>query len=285
MGETTKSVRSALPNHHLQNLIEATDFSTHDNLKVTMIHYEDSDFLFTSSSVEVTFSDGFSAQFSNFTLRASTPIGDQLILSCDDDDSVDRIVRLVLIDPSLDWRGNQSYAWKLDSAWMSDPNYEWLHWNVESFVNSEIQVPKDNGIFACGLMEFHFSPIGLKHSYDPVITSTKVVLRDVQIGAHLSTTDLPRETYRPCTGHNCSVIDGTVAGAQKDINISWKIVSFFGAIIFLILAFICWHRRRREELYVQLSPTPEEDLTLTVEDTYESTAPRSTLKGESNTTR
>jgi hypothetical protein len=38
----------------------------------------------------------------------------------------------------------------------------------------------------------------------------------------------------------------------------------------------CWCKQQQRDLYEKL--TPEEDLTLVMEDTYESTSPKSTLK-------
>jgi hypothetical protein len=149
-------------------------------------------------------------------------------------------------------------------------------------VDSVIQVPQDNIIFACDRLEFHFSPIGLQHW----VTSTKVVLRDVRIGAHLSSSKLPQTTYRPCAAAgDCSVVDGAVVGATRGDEAFWKSGAAIGAILLFLLSIGCWcRRRRRVELYEQLSPTPEEDLTLAVDDTYQSTAPRSTMQGVANET-
>ena len=68
-----------------------------------------------------------------------------------------RIIRLYVITPTQDWRRiipppsptttskttptSVGYSWKLNSAWMSDEEYDWLHWNVEGYINSQIQVP------------------------------------------------------------------------------------------------------------------------------------------------
>lgn len=281
-----------------------------------MIHYQDDEFLFAASSIEATFSDAKSYeihnrtifepssnivyQLNNLTIHSSTPIGDQLVLA-NDDSSDQRIVKLVLIQPDRDWRQNQTYRWKLDNAWMSDPdNNNWLHWNVESFVDSIIQVPDDDNryIFACDKMEFHFSPLGLKHYYDPVVTSTKLVLRDVRMGARFSSSNskIPETPYIPCTPSiSCSVVDGVIAGgiiADSVGTAFWKTgAAAFGAMILLLLASISWcwcRRRRRFELYEQLSPTPDEDLFLSVEDddSYQgSSAPaESTIPGTTNET-
>jgi hypothetical protein len=248
----------------------------------TMIHYQDDEFLLTASSIEATFSDGATLSLTNITIRPSTPIGDELIISTGDDSSNSRGVRLILISPERDWRRNQTYAWKLDNAWMSDPTADWLHWNVESYINSAIQVPQENNVFACALLEFHFSPIGLKHHYDPVVTNSKVVLRDVKIGAHFSSA--PQKPYSPCAD-GCSVIDGTVTsafGSATSDGTYWKVGVVLGAILIILGFSSCWCRRRRADLYDKLSP--EEDLNLTVEDTYMSTAPRSTVQDTVNKT-
>ena len=207
--------------------------------------------------------------------------------------AIQRIVRLVLISPDKDWRKGQTYAWKLDNAWMSDQNVKWLHWNVESYINSDIQVPNDNNVFSCDRLEFHFDPIGF-HGQGAVVSNSRLVLTNVQIGANLASTNgKAREEFIPCNHHtdgNCSVIDGVakndpgLPGMTNNGPVNWQIAGLFGLLLFITIAFVCWCRRRGVKLYEQLSPTPEEDLTLEVEDTYQDPKPRSTVQGVANET-
>jgi hypothetical protein len=62
-----------------------------------------------------------------------------------------------------------------------------------------------------------------------------------------------------------------------------SIVAFLALIVLFVV--LCWRRQQRANLYQQLSPTPDEDLDLKVEDTYEDSEPRSTVEGVVNETR
>jgi hypothetical protein len=233
-----------------------------------MIHYQDDQFLLQASSIEATFSDGITLPLTNITTRLDTPLGDEWVFANADDAS--RVVRLILNTPNQDWRKNQTYAWKVDSASMSDEQFTWTHWNVERFVNSKVSVPTNQSIFTTDRLEFHFRPIGAASFFDPVIANSKVVLQNVQLGAHFLEGS-KTEIYKPCPG-SCSVVDGHVVGAVGTyISKSelWQLapICSAAAVIFMLLAW--WCRRRRHELYKRIVPA-EEDLTFTVEDTYES---------------
>ena len=242
-----------------------------------MIHYQDDEFLLQASSIQATFSDGTTLSLTNITMRQDTPRGDEWVLTSDEDNS--RIVRLILNTPSQDWRRNQTYAWKVDSASMSDEQFTWTHFNVERFVDSKVQVPTNHSIFTTERLEFHFHPIGAVGWHNPVVTNSKVVLQNVQLGAHLDGSKT--EIYKPCPG-SCSVVDGRVVGAMGTYTSTselWQLATICSAtaVIFMLLAW--WCRRRRQDLYQRI--VPEEDLTFTVEDTYESTSTTTTPKSKS----
>ena len=144
-----------------------------------MIDYNDEYCSFHVDHISVTFSDGVtfnttntttttttttspsssnSSKFVTITSTPTTPLGYEWKITFfnKDDDGNDydneqprrRIIRLYVITPNQDWRRISSttitgYGWKLNSAWMSsDEEYDWLHWNLEGHINSQIQVPK-----------------------------------------------------------------------------------------------------------------------------------------------
>jgi hypothetical protein len=260
----------------------------------TMIRYQDDQFLLQASSIQATFSDGTTLSLTNITTRLNTPLGDEWIFASteednddDNDDDDSRVVRLILNTPTQDWRRrNQTYAWKVDSAWMSDALFTWTHWNVERFVDSQVQVPNSQSIFTTERLEFHFRPIGggaaVNNYHDPVIiTDSKVVLQNVQMGAYLER-GKKTEIYKPCPG-SCSVVDGqvVVGGAILVETYTskyewWELAPICSAagVICMLLAWWWWCRRRRQELYERI--VPEGDLSFTVEDSYESTSTTTT---------
>ena len=187
-----------------------------------------SSFILKASSIQATFADGLILDLDNITIQESTPLGDEWILCSssqqpNDDDGVIRpplrMVKLILITPDHDWRKNQTYAWKLDNAWMSDPDLGWIHWNVEAYVDSQIQVPDHNMLLQSQRMEFHFRPIGMQSAASfPVLTTlAKLVLQDVEMGVHVSNVN-DTIRYNPCYhSHHCqqgegycSIIDGVI---------------------------------------------------------------------------
>jgi hypothetical protein len=244
-----------------------------------MIHYQDDQFLLQASSIQATFRDGTTLPLTSISTRLNTPLGDEWVFANTDDDT--KVVRLILNTPTQDWRRNQTYAWKVDSAWMSDDEqFTWTHWNVERFVDSQVQVPTNQSIFTTDRLEFHFRPIGAVGHYFEVIPNSKLVLEHVRLGAHLDDKS-QTEIYRPCPTVSCSVVDGQVVvggaiGTYKSKSELWSICSA-AAIIFMLMAW--WCRRKRRELYERI--LPEEDLTFTVEDTYEKTSTTTTTTPKS----
>eukprot|EP00980_Cylindrotheca_fusiformis_P022315 scaffold9191_cov114-Cylindrotheca_fusiformis.AAC.10 len=198
----------------------------------------------------------------------------------------DHVVRLVLITPDQDWRKNQTYEWKLDNAWMSDKQQKWLHWNVESFIASEIYVPPGNhsSIFSCEKMEFHFRPIRpVQNSHlGGIERAANVILHNVQIGAHFTnTTKTTKEDeediyYRPCLDDTCWMVDGVTVSpnpilcedskaffstSRFEMKNTMTIVVGSSLIASLVL-FCCFWRcrnRRRAKLYQRIVPTDTEE--------------------------
>ncbi|KAG7353588.1 hypothetical protein IV203_002943 [Nitzschia inconspicua] len=268
-----------------------------------MIHYQDDIRSFSASSIVASFGDGVEVSLDNVTFIASTPMGDEWILSTNDDGdyrdtTVSRVVRLITISPEKDWRMNASYAWKLDNAWMSDEDYSWLHWNSNSYVDSVVRVPGDSEhpnsqIFTCNVMEFHFDailPSGFRRSSDPIVTNTRVVLKNVQWGSNLVTLDKDKlQHYSPCSGPRdgnkdpiCIIMDGVVSGESSwripsppssTLNnlLVWQLLLLLGVVLGIIIlcAYLVWKLIRccfhwqRTKRYQEINPSQGEgDLTL-----------------------
>ena len=203
----------------------------------TKIHYQDENIIFSASNIAASFGDDDTTDLplDNVTYRSSV-VGDELILSSTS--QKDKIVKLVMIQPLLDWRKDQSYIWKLDNGWMTDKNYGWIHWNSNSYIDSIIQIPSscsnnnnnnNTVLLFCDTMEFHFTPIlptGFSRAYDQVIPSTKVVISNVQIGLFNKNHTSSKEEfqyYNPCTHQttttipkkqtntSCTIIDGSIS--------------------------------------------------------------------------
>lgn len=267
-----------------------------------MILYRDGNFFFSSSSVVATFPDGIERPLDNVTIKPSTPLGEEWYLTSSSDSqsssssssSSSQIVRLIVIPPNQDWRTDQNYLWKLDSAWMSDSDdgeTAWLHWNPNSYVNSVIQVPSSSSfekttihpIFACEMMEFHFAPIlssGLpRYQVSPAVSGPRVTLQNVRIGAYLNGTNRmnpKEELYYPCPGQrSCSVVDGDVRVVDdntlsKELTVH-PLILMVGILLVVLLAMVCLVtlccRIQRMKRYEQIIPNVDDnDLSLKVDD-------------------
>jgi hypothetical protein len=276
-----------------------------------MIHFEDEYFVFRASDVSATFSDGQTMQLDSISSQPFTPIGYEWIFSVSESSAREKVkadehqkqqtpsetnhpyvVRLYVITPEKDWRArnnNASYSWKLDSGWMSDEAYDWIHWNVEGFINSEIQVMDNQTLFQCDEMAFHFDTIGkLKTSYS--VALEKLVMANVKMGARLVSTNKDIITsmdnytalvldgykvYRPCSMSStyCAVVDGLVVGGRKSTSVNsstaatttLKVMGTIGVLVVFLFSIGCWMlRAQRAALYQRLEPNPGEDLTLEV---------------------
>jgi hypothetical protein len=239
------------------------------------------------SIAEATFGDGVTKELDTWSVQSSTPIGNQLFLSSSDDNS--RVVRLVLITPEQDWRQDQNYLWKLDNAWMSDSQHGWLHWNVEGFIDSQIQVSSlslslssskeghHRVLFVCDRMEFHFRKIEMKLTTAP--DPTKLILRNITIGAFIppsnyssSSSSNERRIYHPCPTPSlaCEIVDGIVSTSPISKGSSGLISSvnnntlsiIGGSILFvvIILSFCCWCRNpESSKQYEQIHRTEDHE--------------------------
>jgi len=185
--------------------------------------FQDEDFWIEASSIQATFGDGSSMDLDTISVNATTPMGIEILLTSDDiQHPKKRSIRLILIRPEQDWRMNADYAWKLDNAWMADqlspsaPTYSWLHWNVESYIDSQIQVPQFNNLWYCKELEFHFKAINEGSSrgqYPSTQIEPMVTLTDVRIGAMMSQSPNEFQIYNPpeCNRQEvCKFVDGEI---------------------------------------------------------------------------
>lgn len=222
------------------------------------------DFYIEVSSMNATFADGYVAIFDKISVNATTPMGVEIVLTSSHiEDPEKSSIRLVLIRPEQDWRQNAAYAWKLDNVWMADqlspsssPN-SWLHWNVESYYDSSIQVPEYNNVFQCDEMEFHFKPLGKGASggYNSQIIPT-LTLTDVKIGALMSNSTDEFEFYIPpeCQGREeCNFVDGKIepSGPFQDLwenkQTQMLLRGMIISVILLFLLIVCTGRCRRKD--------------------------------------
>jgi hypothetical protein len=263
-----------------------------------MIGLQNDEFLVSASSLEATFSDGVSLQDPNvnLTIHPGTTLGDEIWIQGTAPEHESYIIRLVIIPPDRDWRQSASYAWKLDSAWMSAVSpeattYSWLHWNVESYVDSAIQADDSNEILECDELELHFRPIRedstsrYPYTTAPMIPNERLILRGLRLGLHrsaaprnASSTTTTTTCMSPCasTSQPCIVVDGAVqeGGMQRERDIPHEneggrnarileagaAVAATLALLFLTVEYC--RRYHRSKHYKQLRPTPDEDTTL-----------------------
>jgi hypothetical protein len=193
-----------------------------------LVRFTGRDIYFQASSVEATFRDGSHETFESDSIRYnSTTIGDYLQFT-----TLRRKVRLYFIPPTLDWKQNETYQWKLNQAWMSDDYYGWIFWNVNGYIDSEIQLSSSNQVFQCNHVEFSFWKNAPKGMFDG--NQGKLVLKNVNMAAFLSPqhNEESLTTFSPCSG-TCRAINGSITCATGDY---WK----YGATIvsFLVAVFI-----------------------------------------------
>jgi len=126
-------------------------------------------------------------------------------------------VRWYWIPPSIDWRPDQSYFYKLSSAWITSNAQEWFYWNVNNQDDSELVIPSNHyhGI-ECEYMEFNFKDrtSGHKRAFKH---EAQVQLYDVQM-AFLPKGDTSGEKelkdvelYNPCQYRTCHAVDGKLS--------------------------------------------------------------------------
>lgn len=194
-----------------------------------VVRFANKDIYFQASSVKATFRDGLHYMFESDSIHYnSTIIGDYLQFS-----TLQRKVRLYVIPPALDWKRNETYHWKLNQAWMSDEHYGWIFWNVNGFMDSEIQLSSNTQVFQCNHIEFTFWNNAPKGMFDG--NQGKLVLKDAKLAAFLPPeyTEESLTTFTPCAGGTCRANNGSIICASGDY---WK----YGATIvsFLVAVFI-----------------------------------------------
>jgi hypothetical protein len=169
-----------------------------------LVLFTGKDIYFQASSVEATFRDGSHETFESDSIRYnSTIIGDYLQFT-----TLRRKVRLYFIPPTLDWKQNETYQWKLNQAWMSDDYYGWIFWNVNGYIDSEIQLSSSNQVFQCNHVEFSFWKNAPKGMFDG--NQGKLVLKNINMAAFLSPqhNEESLTTFIPCAG-TCRAINRT----------------------------------------------------------------------------
>lgn len=167
------------------------------------------------------------------SVRTATPLGTELWITDADSEAVtSRTIRLIFWQDAAiqDWRKAARYGWKLDSAWISNPKssssdnngssdeeYDWWHWNVQSFIDSAIQVPESNEpnslpyLWDCGgKVSFPFHPILSGTRTSP---GAELVFQGLKIGfgRDMSQTSAHQLISPPGTDpETCVVVDGSV---------------------------------------------------------------------------
>jgi hypothetical protein len=142
----------------------------------------------------------------------------------------------VFITPTLDWKRNEIYQWKLNQAWMSDDYYRWIFWNVNGYIDSEIQLSSSNQVFQCNHVEFSFWKNAPKGMFDG--NQGKLVLKNINMAAFLSPqhNEESLTTFIPCAG-TCRAINGSITCATEDYSkYGATIVSFLVAVFITKIA-------------------------------------------------
>lgn len=130
----------------------------------------------------------------------------------------DHVVRLYLIPPEQDWRSSANYTWSLSMGWMSTNNKngdQWLFWNKENNVQSQIQAFSGKELFSTDSVTLHFEAMNRfpwsRKALLPKVPNTRIVMKDVLLGAHLEENN-SQARHRPCQSSNsiCDIVDGVV---------------------------------------------------------------------------
>jgi hypothetical protein len=163
------------------------------------------------------------------------------------------------IEPDHDWRLNQTYRYKLTNSWINDDNDKsnWYFWNINAFVDSEIQIPRGYNGFSCDYVEFSYWK---ERTHNQVLqeSDAKIQFYDFKIG-FLDYTS--QHVYRPCRkiGGRCRAIDGIVTCGSA---LYWKygVFGFFG-FVFLFCCLFCQYSRSYgadRDMYSRVAPQEDE---------------------------
>jgi len=186
---------------------------------------------FQASSVKAIFRDG--DEYENDSIHYnSTIIGDYLSFL-----HKKREARLYFIPPELDWKKNETYDWKLNQAWMSDDYYGWVFWNVNGFINSQLQLSEHKQVFHCDHVEFtfwHNSPKGRFGGNEG-----KLVMENVEMAAFLPTdfNEASHTIYNPCEGRGkCRAMNGSImCGSGSSWKYGTTLLSFIVAVVIVAI--------------------------------------------------
>ncbi len=172
------------------------------------VRYVADNIYFQASSVQAIFRDGEHVEYESGSIHHnSTVIGDYL--SFIPNGNKKRETRLYFIPPELDWKQNETYHWKLNQAWMADDYYGWLFWNVNGFINSQLQLSSDSELFQCDYVEFTFWNNAPKGRFGG--NQGKVIMKNMEVAAFLPTAyeEVSLVRFNPCEGA-CRVINGKI---------------------------------------------------------------------------
>jgi len=172
-------------------------------------------------------------------------------------DYVDRQVQFYWVAPEHDWRQNQTYHYKMTNSWITgkEPN-TWYYWNINAFIDSEIQIPIGYNGFTCDYVELPYWNGGRKQVLPE--SDAKVQIYDFSIGFLFHNS---HRVYNPCekSGGRCRAINGQVTCGNA---VYWQ----YGIFAFLALTFLlccvvdqCFRRIGRDrDTYSRIARDEEE---------------------------
>ena len=149
-------------------------------------------------------------------LSSTNPVTGEHVLELqnngEEDGGGSALIRLYLTTPKSDWRRNVSYAWKLSLATMQFPGKnnetQWLYWNTENNINSEIMVEEAESLFSAESITIHFGDMSRRPQFQAP-PKTKLVMEHVLLAAYFPP-EPSLTMYRPCSSPVCQITDGVV---------------------------------------------------------------------------
>ena len=248
----------------------------------------ESSIMFQATAVHATLPNGNEIDFlGRASLQSSTnPVTGEHVLELqngEEDEGGSALIRLYLTTPKSDWRRNVSYAWKLSLATMQLPNdknneTQFLYWNTENNINSEIMVEEEESLFSAESITIHFGDMSRRPQFQlPPIT--KLVMENVLLAAYFPSQP-PLAMYRPCSSPVCEITDGVVLSSSHNSFANSPLASSgfdlegaplygmmagFAGVCILVLWKLVQCRRLLAQKY---TPIDEHDLTLGEEDAF-----------------
>mmetsp|Transcript_10921 Transcript_10921/g.15630 ORF Transcript_10921/g.15630 Transcript_10921/m.15630 type:complete len:261 (+) Transcript_10921:120-902(+) len=248
-----------------------------------------SNIFFQASEIEAFFPDQQSLTFGSEDIHVETRSNDRDVLVLQRGNDTQHAVRFYIITPEQDWRLNANFTWSLTMGWMKTPGIketadQWLYWNKENNVKSQIQGFSGTELFSVDSVTLHFEamsryPWRKKRSIlSPKFPATKIVLKDVLLGAHLSDAN-PELRHQPCQSNTiCDIVDGLVVSESTTTGTSFPsirssvtlmavAVGVLGLIV--LLGFMrCLRRRPQVSKYSSIEEPAAEDESDSEEETY-----------------